>query len=299
MSNISGANPPASNTDYSALIAAAIAAGGGAASAYGQNKAAQAMADANRAMTAEQFAATMAQRKEENDRQNAVQGNNAAPLGQNRDFAAHSALMNAIMGGAQNVHSTPGDAGVAAAMGSHTGGLRLPEGGIKDLIESLYGQKATLASLAQHDKQVAGINPMAPQINYGDLGMGGPQADEFMKQRDNYQLDQVNRQTGNNDQVQRSVNLALENSLADRNQSNEQGFWGKTGDLMKKSLMPWNPFKKKDEAPKPGAGGGGQLAPGQNQPGPVAPPDLPSDGPGSQYCRDNPNSPGCQPGGGR
>src|SRR5687768_8560241 len=107
----------------------AVNAVGAGLSAYGAHK----DAEANRAQTAGQFQANLAQRQDEmardDQRQRAVAGNNANPLGTEQGFAQKQAILGAILGNSRNLSITPGDPAVAAAKGTATGGLRLPEGG--------------------------------------------------------------------------------------------------------------------------------------------------------------------------
>lgn len=155
----------------------AVSAAGAGLSAYGASKdraAAREEGAANRALSARQFAAQMGQRQFEGDRDHALTqataGAAASPLGQDQSFAQQQAIRQAILGGMRNYSATPGDPAVAAAMGSQTGGVRIPEGGFDPaMIERLFGDKATMASLAQRAAQVGQINPRGPVADYGTL----------------------------------------------------------------------------------------------------------------------------------
>lgn len=156
--------------------AALISAGGAGLSAYGANKS----AEADRAATAQQFAANMAQRQLEADRDHqqggAVAAANASPLGAEQNFAQKQAIIGAILGNSKNFSATPGDPRVAAAMGStNQGGIRLPEGGFNPaMLDRLYGDKATMESIANRQQAVGQINPRHTPLNlgtmYGDAG---------------------------------------------------------------------------------------------------------------------------------
>jgi hypothetical protein len=164
----------------------------------------------------------MAQRKEEQDRANAATANAANPLGANQKFAAKNALMSAILPQLQNFNYTPGDPAIADAMGKTTGGFRLPEGGLpKELIDSMYGKAATLESLSQHDKQLAGINPQQPSSNYQNFGFSKEDADPFMASVDQYQKGVQARQGSS----QQAVQQALENDIVGQHQKAKDDDW--------------------------------------------------------------------------
>src|SRR5690606_9304856 len=78
----------------------------------------------------EQSAAGMAQRQLSDDRSHQLAQAKAAaaenPLGSEQSFAQKQAIAKALLGGARNFSVTPGDPAVAGAMGSLTGGMRLP-----------------------------------------------------------------------------------------------------------------------------------------------------------------------------
>lgn len=136
---------------------------GAALQSYGAGK----QADADRAATANQFAANMAEREYENDqadqRARSTAALDASPLGQDQNFAQKQAITRAILGNTRNVQLTPGDPRVAAAMGTSTGGVRLPEGGFDPaMLDRLFGDQATQASIAQHAKAIGRVDPGAP-----------------------------------------------------------------------------------------------------------------------------------------
>lgn len=139
---------------------------GGALSAYGQGK----QADADRAATAAQFKANMAQRQLESSqadqRFRSGAALDASPLGAEQHFAQKQALAKALLGGARNIKYTPGDSAVAGAMGTMTGGMRLPEGGLDPaMIERMFGDATTQASIAQRSKAIGQVNPHAPVLD--------------------------------------------------------------------------------------------------------------------------------------
>jgi len=126
-------------------------------------------AGADREMEQKQFDASLRQRQAE-------AASAASPLGAEQAFAQKQAIAKAILGNARNFAVTPGDSAVAATMGQMTGGARLPEGGFDPaMLERLFGDEATMASLRQRLATTAGVNPGGPIMNLGPM-FGGPGA---------------------------------------------------------------------------------------------------------------------------
>jgi hypothetical protein len=147
-----------------------VNAAGAGLQAYGQHK----QNEAQMAQNAHQFQANMAQRQLENDQQNQMNraklAADASPLGQDQSFAQKQAMLKAILPGLSNFSITPGDPRVAAAMGKSSGGFRLPEGGFDPaMIERMFGDAATMASLKQKATQVGQINPNTPTMDFGAM----------------------------------------------------------------------------------------------------------------------------------
>jgi type II secretory pathway pseudopilin PulG len=164
----------------SPMGAAGIQAAGAGAAAYGANKS----ATAAREQSAQQFAAEMAQRQLEGDRSAqqtaATSAASASPLGAEQLFAQRNGLLNTLMSNVRNYSATPGDPRVAHAMGTQTGGMRLPEGGFDPgMINRLYGDDATMASIANRQKAIGQINPHGSALDlsamYGDKGAAASQ----------------------------------------------------------------------------------------------------------------------------
>jgi hypothetical protein len=92
------------------------------------------------------------------------------PMGAEQGYAQKQALAKALLGGARNVSFTPGDPGIAAAMGSYSGGMKLPEGGLDPaMLERLYGDNATQAAIAAFQKNVGQVNPRVATQDLGTL----------------------------------------------------------------------------------------------------------------------------------
>lgn len=165
-----GAAPAQNPSLLRDLAPALIGAAGAGISAYGASKSAQSA----QAQTAKQFEAEMAQRQLESERnyqlQQATSAASANPLGAYQQFAQKQALAKALLGGARNVSFTPGDSGIAQAMGSFAGGMRLPEEGLDPkMLERLYGDAATQSSIAQRQKEIGQINPNQPVYDLANL----------------------------------------------------------------------------------------------------------------------------------
>jgi hypothetical protein len=147
-----------------------IGAAGAGLEAYGANK----RAEADRAQNAAQFRANLGQRQAEFDREDQFSRAKTAadmnPLGANQGFAQKNALLAAILPGLRNFSATPGDPRVASAMGKTSGGFQLPEGGLDPaMIQRLFGDAATQASIAERAKSIGQVNPNAPAPPIHDL----------------------------------------------------------------------------------------------------------------------------------
>lgn len=202
--------------------AAVIQGLGGAASAYG---AAQ-QNNAQMAQNASQFQANTTGQQSRDDRTNAV--NALTPLGENQQFANHNAILNAILPNMRNFNSPQ------SGNASGRGGM-LPNGGLDAaMINGHFGDAATLESIAQHDKQLAAINPSAPQQNYANMGFSQDMANPFLKNVQGYQGQQINKQGDQRNLIQR----ALDNDLTGEKQKQHDAntFWGQTKELLKPLL---------------------------------------------------------------
>jgi hypothetical protein len=187
-----------------------VGAAGAGLQAYQQSKdaaAQRAELQANRAQSANQFAANTIQRQSEDDRNLQLdQAKSAAamsPLGESQMFAQRNAILLPLLQGARNFKVTPGDAAVAAAMGSGpTGGIRLPEGGLDPaMLAAKFGDAATLESIKNRQQAIGQINPnmvaqdLSPMygqaganatadITVGNQDLAAKQEMATMKQRD-------------------------------------------------------------------------------------------------------------------
>lgn len=138
--------------------------------AYGAGK----QADANRAASAAQSEAELRQRQleqQQNDlRTRQMAAPQMLPMGAEQGFAQKQALMKALLGNARNVQFTPGDPAIAQAMGSYQGGMRLPDSGFDPaMLERLFGDEATQASIAAFQKNVGQVNPNMKNVDMGVL----------------------------------------------------------------------------------------------------------------------------------
>jgi hypothetical protein len=189
--------------------AAAIGAGGAALQAYGQNK----QHEADRATTARQFAANMAQRQMEGDRQHqlsqASASTAASPLGAEQSFAQKQAILGSLLGNTRNFSATPGDPRVAAAMGStNQGGMRMPEGGFDPaMLQRLFGDKATMESLANRQQMVGQLNPRSAPLNLGTMfGDAGSAASQGVMSANQSELDrQLAESARQRELIQRAI----------------------------------------------------------------------------------------------
>lgn len=191
--------------------------------AYGQAK----QAGEDRAQNAAQFGANMAQRQMEADqadqRSRAAATLDASPLGGDQRFAQQQALFGQLLGNARNFSVAPGDPRVAAAMGAGPqGGMRLPEGGFDPaMIERLFGDQATLASLAQHGQQIGQMNPHAPVMDMAPMfGQAGATATSGIKDANAIEMA---RQQAESDKQREIIRRALEQDIAGEKAKKEGG----------------------------------------------------------------------------
>lgn len=194
--------------------AAAINAIGSAASAYGQAQ----QQNADRQLTAKQQAANELARQSDQDRLNARSA--LTPLGESQNYVAHNSILNAILPNMRNFNSP--QSGNQQARGGF-----LPDGGLGQAnVENLYGNAPTLEALSQRAKQLAAVNPDAPQENFANYGsITGQQAQPFMGMVDKYQGQQADRAGGQRDQINSLIQQGIEKENQDEDPSN--GFWHK------------------------------------------------------------------------
>lgn len=203
--------------------AAAINAVGGGVSAYGQYQQNQ----QNQKQNAQQFAANAAQtdywNRQNQNSQRAAGVLGADPLGADQSYAQKQALMAAILPQLRNAHSTPGDPNIAAAMGSHTGGFRIPEGGFDPMmVAGLYGNNATMGAITQRHKELSNLDPNAPTADLGS--MYGDEAKPYIAQ-----MSQWAQAAQAGDANERANYEQKINALIQENLKKEQGsgFWHK------------------------------------------------------------------------
>lgn len=128
--------------------------------------------EANRQQTASQFAVNTSMDEQADQRARAQSVMQDSPIGEAQTFAQRQALLAQILPTLRNQQSTPGDPRVAAAMGTRTGGFRLPEGGLDPaMIAQLYGAQATGDSIARRDMDRISVSPNAPTVNMQALGL--------------------------------------------------------------------------------------------------------------------------------
>jgi hypothetical protein len=190
---------------------------------------------ANRQMNAQQFAAQMAQRQSEQDESNqmgrAQAAVSASPMGAEQEFAQRNALFHQLLGSARNFSVTPGDPAVAGAMGKMSGGMRLPEGGLDPaMLDRLYGDKATLASIQGRQNAIGQLNPMGQQTQLGAMfGAAGNDASAAVSAG---QQGLANTMQTNQDAQRQIIMRALDNDITGEKQPQEK----KKGNIFGKIL---------------------------------------------------------------
>lgn len=186
-----------------------------------------------RAQNAYQFAAQQLQGMQEAEDANARTVLSQSPIGESQEFAQRNALMSAILPGLRNQRSTPGDAEVAAAMGSRTGGLRLPEGGLDPaMIQRVFGDASTADSIARRDTDRLNVNPYAQTTNLSNLFGQNEGIDKVASGVSQYQQDAIGERRSAADKVR----AALEKDITFQNQPKQEkkggGFWGGLGKVL-------------------------------------------------------------------
>lgn len=204
----------------------AVNAVGAGLQAYGAGK----QADADRALSAGQFKANLGQRQLENDQNNQLQAATSAaaasPLGDYQKFAQRNAILGQLLGSARNFSVTPSDPAVAGAMGHVSGGMQLPAGGLDPaMIDRLFGNEATQASIAQRQKAVGQINPRSPILGmepmYGASADGSENA--FTSDVKNSNAAELQRQMEDSAKQRAIIQAALDEDVNHTKQSKGKG----------------------------------------------------------------------------
>lgn len=185
----------------------------------------------NLKQNASQFAANLKQNQyqfDQNNQLNRAQGVLAAdPLGANQQYAQKNALLAAILPGLRNYQSTPGDSAVAGAMGSHVGGLRLPEGGLDpNMINQKYGEHATAAAIADHAKHILSLDPNASMPDMGSL-FSPEEAAPFQQTLTDWSSNLQKLQGQEKAKYEASIDSYIQQMAAQEQKSGKPGFWHK------------------------------------------------------------------------
>jgi hypothetical protein len=156
----------------SPLGGATISAGAGLLQGAQQN----AQSNKQMAQNSNQFRADILQRQHESDindqRSRSTSAAELDPLGASQMFAAKNALISKVLGGAQNIHYTPGDAGIASAMGS----VSMPSVPhfSADELNKYFGDNTTQASIAQRQKSIGQVDPNHPAFDLSTMFGNSP-----------------------------------------------------------------------------------------------------------------------------
>ena len=200
---------------------------GGALKSYGEDE----NAYENRATGINLNAANLAQREREfqadEDLKRQQGALDASPLGWEQRYAQKEALLRVLLGNARNVNIQPGDPAVAAAMGTNSGGMRLPEGGFDPaMLERLFGDESTQNSIAQRQKVIGQVNPRGPVMDIGTLYGDPANTNPFSENAKDVNQQELTRQLD-----QAAINrAAVQQALRDAAASN-------TKPSLKKSLL--------------------------------------------------------------
>jgi hypothetical protein len=147
------------------------------------------------------------------------------PLGSEQRYAQKNALADAILPNLRNAHSTPGDQGVAAAMGGNRGGIMniLPEGGLDpDMVHQKFGSDATMAAILQHRQELLNVDPNAPTTNFKSLFGDIPGAEQNQQVINQWATQLQQAQGAQKQQLEAQVQQYIQKMADDEKGS---GFW--------------------------------------------------------------------------
>lgn len=190
---------------------------------------------AARAQNAQQFAANARMDLAESDRSDArsraVSAAQLSPLGENEEFASRQALARALLPTLRNAKMTPGDPAVAAAMGTSTGGFRLPEGGLPPEAMAHFSEQATANAIARRAGMVANVDPNAPGVDFAGMGFGNDVATAAQGSADAYQNERLTAQQQERTRTQELLEAALNKDYTAQaaQKKNSGGFWRTLG----------------------------------------------------------------------
>lgn len=210
--------------------AALINAGGAGLQAYGQSQ----QNAANNQATGTQRAAQLIQDQfNERNRRNDARAKgvlDADPLGADQQYAQRNAILSAILPNLRNAGRTHvADAGIDAAIPdrSGSGGIMnvLPQGGFDpNMIKSMFGNDATMSSIAKRNMELTTLDPRTPTPNLA--AMYGEDAKPYMSQIQGW-AQQLSTMEGYERQQYEGKLQKYIDKMVDEEGDSGDGFWHK------------------------------------------------------------------------
>jgi hypothetical protein len=182
------------------------------------------------------LAADLAQSRRDDDLRRAVGAMNSTKLGENENFATRNRILSAVLPNMRGGNFTPGDAGVARAMGSRPSPFA---NGIPAEALTAIGEGATGRAIADRQKMLLNIDPNAPLADFGAMGFDPEQSNFGLE---DYQSGLVSARDASNTSVDDAIRRALAQDYEGimrlpgdpaQEEQKKQGFWSKLGGVLK------------------------------------------------------------------
>lgn len=193
---------------------ALINAGGGLLKSLGDNQ----NNEANRELQADALGVNTLQNQSAQDKSAASTVAQLNPLGQDQKFVQQQALKKAILGGMRPIQYSNA---------TTTGSSPVPQGGFDpNMLEGLYGDKATLESLGQNQRNLTGIDPNHSQDDFTQYGFSGPDTANQMGADNAYKQTAQAAQTANRNSQAGFINGATSGNRPSPLQTAIYGYGG-------------------------------------------------------------------------
>jgi hypothetical protein len=204
----------------------AIGAVGAGLSAAGQAK----QNDRQMNMTANQYAASMAQRQlesqQDDERARASQVLSQRPLGESENYIQKQMLMKAILGGVSNSNIRPTDKAIAAQTPSGGGGFDLSS--LNGVADRAFTDDSIMRAINQRDKDVLNVSPYSAQSS---MAAFGDAAQPYSDDVNAYALDAQQRMAEPRMSASEKIQAALDRDLQAAEKKKGSGFWKKLGKI--------------------------------------------------------------------
>jgi hypothetical protein len=178
--------------------------------------------------TANQFAASMAQRQlesqQDDERARASQVLSQRPLGESENYIQQQMLMKAILGGVSNSNIRPTDKAIAAQTPQGGGGFDLSS--LNGVADRAFTDDSIMRAINQRDKDVLNVSPYAAHSSLGAFGDAGQ---SYSDDTTAYALDSQQRMAEPRMSASEKIQAALDRDLKAGEKKKGSGFWKKLG----------------------------------------------------------------------